>query len=1178
MTSPCGSREGPGGRPLTDEQLEAVELREGPLLLSANAGSGKTTVMVERFVRAVLCDGVELTAILAITFTDKAAAELRSRIRARLRECGAVEAARDLEQGWVSTIHGFCARVLRSHPLDAGLDPRFAVLDEPAAQRLAHEAFADAFAAVLAAGGDPAVDALSRYQAEADLRDMVLAAHGHLRTRGARRPELPPAAPRDPVAAAGALRRAAAALLAALPTPGTRSEQAAAEMLRACLDTLPAGSPVPAGALAAFKPPGRTTAALREAAADAYQDAWKEAQRAAFDAEAAEVYAWLRRLVAEFGDRYAALKARRSGLDFDDLELAARDLLAARPALRARYAERFTHIMVDEFQDTNPLQLELLEMLARDNLFAVGDEFQSIYRFRHADVELFRTARAARDTAGRARSLARNYRSGAPLLAVLNVAFAGEVFPAGFVPLEPADAGGPGEAEPAVELLVTDTPGAWAEEDLGEAPGAPAAWRLAEARLLADRIAALHAAGRPLKEIVVLLRATGDMRTYERALEERGIATYLIGGRGFWAAQPVRDLVAYLAVLANPRDDLRLYEALASPIGGLSSDALFAVAQAAQRREGRAWEAIERAFGAEADPDAPDSWPDGLAARDRARLAAFCTTVRRHRALAPRLALDTLIDRVAADTQFDLAVLAMPGGRRRLANVRKLMRLAREYEAAEGRSLRGLVDHVDDLAGDTGLDSREGEAPVEGEDLAAVRIMTIHRAKGLEFPVVCVADLGRLPFTGGRQYLRLGDNGEVGLKVPGLEEGRNATPVFGWDAIGATEEAADAEEEKRLFYVAMTRAQEYLILSGAADLAGWHSCRAPIGWIAPALAPGLDGHDPAADPRPEIAVARRGFAGRVAVSLNCAATLGDVLPRAAMAPAPITAEGGGAVPALPPPSLHRDGPDGLAVDHISYSSLEQHHRCGYRFYLERVLRLPADPGPLRRGDGGLSGLVRGSIVHAALERLDLARPEPPDDGELDGLAAAEGAALGAADRDDLRALVAAFASSPLRARLAAAARVRREAGFSYLLDVGRAEPLRVTGAVDALGEEPGGGLLVVDYKTDRVAPGDDLEARAGRDYGIQRAVYALAALRAGAPTVEVVHCFLERPEDLAAARYVAGDRPGLEAALAAAAAGILDGEFVPSPAPWRGRCSGCPGANGLCVHGTELTSRDASGD
>ena len=192
-----------------------------------------------------------------------------------------------------------------------------------------------------------------------------------------------------------------------------------------------------------------------------------------------------------------------------------------------------------------------------------------------------------------------------------------------------------------------------------------------------------------------------------------------------------------------------------------------------------------------------------------------------------------LLERAIVATGYDLATLARPGGDRRLANLRKLMRLAGEYERAEGRDLRGFLADAQarDLA-----EAREGEAALESEGLDAVRLMTIHRAKGLEFPVVCVADLGRK--AGGSRAPRLGgDHGAAGLRLAPLGGG-DTSPTTTWIARAAADAAADAEEERRLFYVAMTRAKELLILSGGTDVSRWPSPRPggpPIDWIARAI-------------------------------------------------------------------------------------------------------------------------------------------------------------------------------------------------------------------------------------------------------------------------------------------------------------------------------------------------------
>ncbi len=474
--------------------------------------------------------------------------------------------------------------------------------------------------------------------------------------------------------------------------------------------------------------------------------------------------------------------------------------------------------MVDEFQDTNRLQLDVLERLERDNLFVVGDEFQSIYGFRHADVEIFR-----RRATGRARRLTANFRSRPELLATLNAVFE-PIFGEGFAPLvsglPPADPDrlfdpdhiGASSA-PAVELLLTDRGHDWdAETGLGlEIPGEHA-WRRAEARRVALRLRAELDGGRRAGEIAVLVRAATSIRLIEQALEEAGVPTYVVGGRGYWSQEQVRDGLAYLSVLANPLDEASLYAVLASPFANWGSAELVALARSAQA--------------------------DGGSARGRrcARPAGhFAELLVTERERAQRVSAELLLERAIAATGYDVAVLARPGGERRLANLRKLMRLAREYERSEGRDLRAFVDHAvtQDLSG-----AREGEAAIESEGLEAVRLMTIHRAKGLEFGVVCVADLGRQgPGGGPPLLLDTTGRGRIGLRLRTLGSAVG-TPALDHPALNEERLAREDAEERRLFYVAMTRAQERLILSGGIDLGRPPTPRpggAPIAWIAPAL-------------------------------------------------------------------------------------------------------------------------------------------------------------------------------------------------------------------------------------------------------------------------------------------------------------------------------------------------------
>ena len=387
----------PASSGFTAEQREAIADRAGSALLAANAGSGKTAVMVERFAQAVEHDGVPIRAILALTFTEKAAAELRERVRRRLGAGGDAERAREMDSAWIGTIHGFCARVLRTHPVQAGLDPRFEVLDEPAAGRLIETAYERAFEAWTAAEGDPAIDVAAAYGD--GLRELVLGAHATLRSRGETRPRLPspgPAAPGPPDPAG--LRAACAAAAEHLGRAGAGKRVGEAiEALAAChavLDAAAGDVPAPQ----ALKPAGMGSAAqaLKAPPCETYRAALAGYRRACADHHARPVLALVDTLLETFASAYAEAKAARAAVDFDDLELGVRDLLAGVPAVRRRWRERFELIMVDEFQDTNRLQLGVLETLERDNLFAVGDEFQSIYGFRHADVGIFRERRGRR--------------------------------------------------------------------------------------------------------------------------------------------------------------------------------------------------------------------------------------------------------------------------------------------------------------------------------------------------------------------------------------------------------------------------------------------------------------------------------------------------------------------------------------------------------------------------------------------------------------------------------------------------------------------------------------------------------------------------------------------------------------------------------------------------------------
>ena len=1130
------------GVSLTDEQRHAVARRSEPLLLSAAAGSGKTSVLVERFVAAVRDDGIAPARILAITFTERAAGELRARVRDRLLELEEREAARDTEAAYVGTFHGFCARLLRTHPLAAGLDPGFAILDEGLAGRLRERAFALALRELLAGGRREAVDLLAAYGVDR-VRAMLEQAHAELRSRGQRLPRLPSPQPRS-------------------------------------------------------RPHGDAAEGGRDAEVDGVHDV---------DADAARACALLDELLHGFGRAYERLKRERGAVDFDDLELLAGALLAERDGVRAAWSERFELLMVDEFQDTNPRQLAILEALDRGNLFTVGDELQSIYGFRHADVSLFRARRGNLEEIGGSVRLTRNFRSRESLLDVVNAVFA-ERF-SEYAPLvagrDEAPAPGtqlglrttppvaPGSAEePAVELLLTDVRGWEEREDLAEPIAAELPhtqlWRQAEARLLAQRVAELVRDGHARAgEVVVLLRASGDLEVFERALQLQGLRTLAAVGT-FWGHQQIGDLLSYLRALANPLDEQALYAALASPLAGCSRDCLALLARAARTQRRGVWETALAATGGE-----PELAP-GLAPGDGAALASFCALLQDERAQAARRGLSELIERVIDASGYREHVLGLDWPERRLANVHKLLRLARRFEASEGRDLRGFLDHVEYLQQAVKV---EPDAPVEGVEPDAVRLMTIHAAKGLEFPVVCVADLGRQPNTQTPDLLV--DGQRVGLRLMRLD-GARSKPALDYDELAGERRAREAEEEDRILYVAMTRARERLLLSGAVDFARWPESRqAPtaISWLAPALSAELpalvrDGvaavHDLAIGDGASVAVRCR---------LNAPATVGAVLrlerigrvasppeqpvaggqPSAHSIPSgqpsaqPVAGEqlsicvAGGASP-TPAPAL--------AAATLSYTSLTELERCGYRYYLERVLALPEDRAAARAespGHDGLEARARGTLVHRLMELYDFARPRPVSPADVARAAAELGMRVGEGERAEIARLIDTAGAAQLAARLARARSARREHPFAF--PVGSGGPL-ITGVIDLLASEADGGALVVDYKSDRVGAGVDLEAAVEGEYGVQRLLYALAVLRGGATSVEVVHWFLERPREWVSARYGATDRAGLERRLAERVGRAGERGFAVSTRPHRGLCLTCPGRAGLCSWGEHETLRE----
>jgi ATP-dependent helicase/nuclease subunit A len=1131
------------------------------VLLEAGAGTGKTGVMVERYCRLVCDEEVPPDAVLAFTFTEKAAAELRQRIRAALAGRAAQGSDRAAESlagigaAWVTTIHGFCNRLLAGHPVAAGIDPRFRVLDDAEAARVAREAFDDALERFLDGESRERERTVAAYEI-GGLRGIVTAAHAELRSRGAAEPRLPEPEPADLPAALQRVRGAASETLAELkPTSPHR------ELLERALAELEGGEEPGLDRLAAL----RTSSSARDLAA--YREAIDAAVSAAAElGEGGEAYAHVAELLRLFGERYAAAKEARAAVDFEDLQILAVRLLE-RTEVGESYRGRFRHLLVDEFQDTNRLQLRLIEALRGPSTetMAVGDELQSIYGFRHADLDVFRERRAAveADPTAEAMALSGNFRSRPELLGAVN-ALGETLIGDRYRALRPgADDDTPAAAErgpgPAVSLLLTARDG-WEEEGIELEPTTDATTPprlLAEARFLAARLRELADAGVERGEMVVLLRAYTHLDAYEDSLERAGLRPYVVGGRGYWSQQQVADVCALLATIANPLDDQALFGALSSPACGALPDTLWLLRAAAGRRR-HVWPALARLAGLDPEAEVDADRLDQIAAPERELLCGFAATLAGLRERAPRLPLDRLIDTAIGATGYDLAVLGRPAGEARFANLRKLMRLAAEFEAREGRDLRGLLDFLATRAeGDV---EAQAATSVEGHD--GVRIMTVHSAKGLEFGTVAVPGLSRRLLAGGRApLLELGREAEaprVGMQLRRL--GAATLNLYRYKELREQAQQREAEEELRLFHVAATRARERLLLSGVVKPEGGNDS-GPGKPVAERVLDGL-GIDRERDSTVEpagIAVSVNLPSPERAAELRARRAEPRAAPDLGEGPAPLVDHRPPAVPSRP----------------LSYTALTAYEECPYRFQLERVLGLPAGVRTSSRipaisanavgADAGAppdreDAAARGAAVHALLEWSAANEWREPAPGLAREQALAAG--LDAERGEALLEPVRAWLDSELLHRRAMAGGASVQAEVPLLLGAGGTV---LRGSVDLLVERDGDPPLVIDYKTDRL-DGEDPAARAAK-YETQRDVYALAVAGSrDAAEVEVAYVFLERPEEpdlriVGKAEMEAG-RARLEQAIAR----IGRGEFPPAPPERRDHalCDGCPALSRLC--------------
>ncbi len=844
---------------LMPQQLQIVKTLDRPLFVSAGAGSGKTFTLTRRIVYALSPESgpfVEhLDQVLAITFTKDAAAEIRDRVRRALIDEGMDEEALTVDDAWISTIHGMCSRILRAHALELGIDPEFTVLtdtDELMDQAVEHvlaRATAPDAAPELAAslkalyawypmageggpfGAGTTIKGLVR-----ELLELSSQLPGGMDDVSVARGQADTSTLADAYRAAlgvskAATEKAQMALDAIDAFEASGKTMAdAARLMMSC--TMPRASK-------AF--PKEQVELLKAEAADAFINIVLACGGPALDA----LVGLARAVEAE----YRALKADQSALDNNDLLRMAYGALRDYPAIRAAYEGRFKMVMIDEFQDTDQMQVDLIRYLTGAGeraLCTVGDAQQSIYRFRGAEVEVFRrqerkvgssaapeTAVASDAPAGELVKLVRNFRSHDEVLRYVARVFDGDTggLMQGFLDLEPSD-----DREDKLKAKASR------RQAIFVAGGSTQERTQAKARAIAERFQALVKAGQPQGDMVLLLGRMTNADVYAQAFRDQGLDCVIAGGSVFAQAAEVQTVRALVCALANPADTAQgLMPLLASPMFALGAQEFLALATKLDEQTG---ETSRRNIdaGIMSDSDVPGL--QGLPLVTRAREVLRYALRRVGRDSFAAVARDV----VNASGWFVRLAQRGPEGKAIAANVLKALDAVAEAETELGNSPRSIA-----LAFDRFLAGKEAPGALNEEGDGAVRIMTVHASKGLEYPVVAVAECFGVRKSSGAAQMGRVEGGAQVVALPARFDGvklADGTFVKGDDVkkqfehafkgkgtslwlppelmedVCATGSPAEAfvrlrnhdlqlslEERARLLYVAMTRARELVILA-----------------------------------------------------------------------------------------------------------------------------------------------------------------------------------------------------------------------------------------------------------------------------------------------------------------------------------------------------------------------------
>ena len=1172
---------------LTPNQREAATTFDRSVLVSAGAGSGKTRVLVARYLAILAQRLSSVDGIVAITFTRKAAGEMVERIRSSVD--GLIEMLRgrpeesdfwqqikkDLMRAHIGTIHSFCSNLIRENPVECHVDPRFEMLDETQAAILLDEAARSSVLALLEREGERYAE-LAGAAGIARLADQAARLYKQIRQAGR---TIESVREESLISLDDDLRRFVcnvgrfvedlSELALKENDPAVAKAGQTIEKLRELKSRLPDCQQAAQYFMNSFdhyepdevREKGQVLlgvgSLLGGKVANAVKEQFKDLKEFSTnirlgiaDALARPYFESLFELLTEIDRRYSEAKMAISGLDYADLQVIAYNLLSDHPHILAEYRERFKFIMVDEFQDVDGLQMRILSLLVGDpptrSLFAVGDPKQSIYRFRGAEVSLFNIVRGKIErNGGKVVLLQENFRSQPGIISLVNQAF-GKIM--GSVETEDPSmtSDSPATGEPwkiRYEELCARKPAPDGSEDLERVrfvripDGGPEA----EAQFIAEQIVSMVEHGkclatrakevsgsivvesRPVSygDIAILFRAATNIKIYERALMKYGIPYYVVGGTGFYDRPEIQDILSTLRAVENEYDALSLAAALRSPIFGLSDETLLRLAWSANGDSPSPplayafWRGID-AEGANFDR-AHASMPD----EEKEKLNWARMIMQELKQMRACHNAREMIETLLIRSGFENVLVTRPDGAQAVSNVRKILSIAGEISRTRYSSIGDFLDNISRLQE---ISAREEEATLEVEEGDTVKLLTIHKAKGLQFPVVIVPDIAHQRRRNTDIFsfdLEMG----VGMKIPNtghvLDPGDDWIDTSAYTRIHSLDDQKDREESKRILYVAATRAEDCLIMVGS--LNGQDPSEAKgdtwLSWLQDVVpqdklqivtvpeggsATDSAGEGGMVPPWPHAPLQRAGWAQKMA-------------EYALVAHKNLSCEPAATLLKQVNPLPHR----GRRISRFSVSALMAYHECPRRFFFQYRMSLPqsgmtleetdvvvpiiSDDDQLASGERLiLPPIVRGNVIHRVCERL---RRAGEVEEILEWALKAEGvpeAQLHPA-KESLMGIIQHYLESDFFRYVADGVPMDNEIPFVFRLS----DNIFLRGAADRViytGGARTDPAILVDFKTnvvDRSGISEILSV-----YELQSRVYAMALRAAGIPVEKAFIYFM----------------------------------------------------------------------